>query len=53
MNEDNTEPTRPLRNITWQAQPIPSECEHRYEVIAFEGDHPHKRCTRCGRLEGR
>ena len=51
MNEDKTEPTRPIRNITWQTQPIPAECEHRYEVIAVEGDFALRRCMKCGSLE--
>jgi hypothetical protein len=48
-NLNDTEPSG--RNMTWQAQPSPSQCAHRHEVIAQEEGVALKRCAKCGSLE--
>lgn len=51
MNNDNHQTTRQKRNISWQIQPNPEECEHQYEVFAQEEGGFITRCTKCGSLE--
>ena len=41
----------PNRNITWEGEPPPTQCEHRYEVIALDEGGVIKRCFKCGSLE--
>ena len=51
MNTNTTDSKRPRRNITWQGQPPPAECDHQYEAITYPLGDAFKRCTKCGSLE--
>ena len=51
MHNDNEQPKRPTRNVTWQAQTLPTACEHAFEVIAHEDGRGLKRCCKCGGME--
>ena len=51
MNNASNDPKPPKRNITWQVQRDPAECEHEYEVFAHEDGGTLARCAKCGSLE--
>ena len=51
MNNATNDSKRPSRNITWQGQPPPAECEHQYEPIAYPLGDAFKRCAKCGSPE--
>jgi len=44
---------RPIRNVTWQTQPLPAHCSHEYEVVAHLLGDTLKRCLKCGRSESK
>jgi hypothetical protein len=51
INNNVSDTEAPERNITWQAQPLLSQCAHQHEVIAQEEGVALKRCVKCGSLE--
>lgn len=51
MKTTVTNSKRPKRNITWQTQPQPAECEHEYEPLAYPLGDAFKRCLKCGNPE--
>ena len=51
MNNANKNSERPKRNITWQTQPDPAQCEHEYDVLAHYEGGALRQCVKCRSLE--